>query len=41
VLYSSGNIFKSALGNNLSAAMSAAYKQFGKLIGEGLVNNLP
>ncbi len=41
VLYSSGNTFKSALGNNLSAAMSAAYKQFGKLIGEGLVNALP
>ncbi len=41
VLYSSGNKFKSALGNNSSSAMSAAFKQFGKLIGEDMVNSLP
>jgi hypothetical protein len=41
ILYSSGNKFKTALGSNASSAMSAAFKQFGKMIGEGMANSLP
>lgn len=41
ILYSSGNKFKTALGSNATSAMSAAFKQFGKMIGEGMANSLP
>ncbi len=41
ILYSSGNKFKSAMGSNFNSAMSAAFKQFGKVIGEDLANSLP
>lgn len=41
ILYSSGSMFKSALGQNLQSAMSAAFKQFGKMIGESLTMSLP
>jgi len=41
ILYSSGSMFKSALGQNLQSAMSAAFKQFGKMIGESLTASLP
>lgn len=41
ILYSSGSMFKSALGQNLQSAMSAAFKQFGKMVGESLTMSLP
>ncbi len=41
ILYSSGSMFKSAIGQNLQSAMSAAFKQFGKMIGESLTMSLP
>lgn len=41
ILYSSGNKFKSALGNNIQSAMSTAFKQFGKMIGSSMANSLP
>lgn len=41
VLYSSGSMFKSAIGQNLQSAMSAAFKQFGKMVGEALTRSLP
>jgi len=41
VLYSSGSLFKSALGQNIQSAMSAAFKQFGKTLGDALSRSLP
>lgn len=41
ILYTSGNRFKTAMGRNAASAMSAAFKQFGKVIGESIANNLP
>lgn len=41
ILYSSGSLFKSALGQNLQSAMSAAFKQFGKMVGDSLTRSLP
>ncbi|ADK82989.1 hypothetical protein [Sediminispirochaeta smaragdinae] len=41
ILYSSGTKFKTALGNNAQSAMSAAFKQFGKMIGDSMANSLP
>jgi len=41
ILYSSGNMFKSAIGQNLQSAMSAAFKQFGKTLGESMTRSLP
>ncbi len=41
ILYSSGNLFKSAIGQNIQSAMSAAFKQFGKMLGESLSRSLP
>lgn len=41
ILYSSGSLFKSAIGQNLQSAMSAAFKQFGKMVGESLTRSLP
>lgn len=41
ILYSSGNMFKSAIGQNIQSAMSAAFKQFGKSLGESLTRSLP
>ena len=41
ILYTSGNRFKTAMGSNAASAMSAAFKQFGKVIGESMANNLP
>ena len=41
ILYSSGSMFKSAIGQNLQSAMSAAFKQFGKMVGESLTMSLP
>jgi len=41
ILYTSGNRFKSAMGTNASSAISAAFKQFGKVVGESMANNLP
>lgn len=41
IIYSSGNMFKSAIGQNLQSAMSAAFKQFGKSLGESLARSLP
>lgn len=41
ILFSSGTKFKTALGNNAQSAMSAAFKQFGKMIGDSMVNSLP
>jgi hypothetical protein len=41
ILYSSGSKFKTALGNNAQSAMSAAFKQFGKMIGDSMANSLP
>ena len=41
ILYTSGNRFKTAMGGNAASAMSAAFKQFGKVVGESMANNLP
>ncbi len=41
IIYTSGNRFKSAMGSNAASAMSTAFKQFGKVIGESMANNLP
>ena len=41
IIYTSGNRFKSAMGSNAASAMSAAFKQFGKVVGESMANNLP
>jgi hypothetical protein len=41
ILYSSGNLFKSAIGQNIQSAMSAAFKQFGKMLGDSLARSLP
>jgi hypothetical protein len=41
ILFTSGNRFKSAMGNNAASAMSTAFKQFGKVVGESMANNLP
>jgi hypothetical protein len=41
ILYSSGNQFRTAMGNNVNSAMSAAFRQFGKMVGESMVNALP
>ena len=41
IFYTSGNRFKTAMGSNAASAMSAAFKQFGKVIGESMANNLP
>lgn len=41
IIYTSGNRFKSAMGSNAGSAMSAAFKQFGKVVGESMANNLP
>ncbi len=41
IIYNSGNRFKTAIGNNASSAMSAAFKQFGKVVGESMANSLP
>ena len=41
ILYTSGNRFKTAMGSNASSAISAAFKQFGKVVGESMANNLP
>jgi len=41
IIYTSGNRFKSAMGNNAASAMSTAFKQFGKVVGESIANNLP
>ncbi len=41
VLYTSGNRFKTAMGNNAASAMSTAFKQFGKVVGESMANSLP
>jgi len=41
IIYSSGNLFKSAIGQNLQSAMSAAFKQYGKSLGESLARSLP
>ena len=41
IIYTSGNRFKSAMGSNAPSAMSTAFKQFGKVIGESMANNLP
>jgi hypothetical protein len=41
ILYSSGNMFKSAIGREPESAMSAAFKQFGKNLGEAMANQLP
>jgi hypothetical protein len=41
ILFSSGNMFKSAIGREPESAMSAAFKQFGKTLGDALANRLP
>ena len=41
IIYSSGDLFKSAIGQNLQSAMSAAFKQYGKTLGESLARSLP
>jgi hypothetical protein len=41
ILYSSGNMFKSAIGSAPESAMSAAFKQFGKNLGDAMANRLP
>ena len=41
ILYSSGTMFKSAIGRDAESAMSAAFKQFGKTVGNALINQLP
>ena len=41
IIYNSGNKFKTAIGSNASSAMSAAFKQFGKVVGESMANSLP
>lgn len=41
IIYTSGNRFKSAMGSNAGSAMSTAFKQFGKVVGESMANNLP
>ncbi len=41
ILYTSGNRFKTAMGNNAASAMSTAFKQFGKVVGESMANSLP
>jgi hypothetical protein len=41
IIYTSGNRFKSAMGSNAASAMSAAFKQFGKVVGKSIANNLP
>lgn len=41
ILYTSGNRFKTAMGSNASSAISAAFKQFGKVVGVSIANNLP